>query len=358
MKAIAIAIALAASAAYAQPTPAPIPPPTPAPGEKAGTDETLQNGAGDKDRPWAAGVPSTEQQAALALFHDGNVQLNDGLFAKAVEKYQQALAHWDHPAIHYNLALALMNLDKTIEAYDNFDAALKYGEAPLQSKDKFDNAKNYLVILSHAIGEVEVVCNKTGAKVAIDGKEVFTAPGVYRGKVKVGKHQIVATLEGHPTRVEATDIQPGAPFKIELHLYTVAELTRYRRKWDATWTPYAVMGAGVAVGVVGGIFELLASNKYASYDRTIASCNQMDSGCANSQSLKSERSTGDDYKATGFALYGVGAAAVVTGAVLWWINRPEAYQIRAEDLQPEQPQVRVTPVVSPTFAGAALSGSF
>jgi hypothetical protein len=43
--------------------------------------------------------------------------------------------------------------------------------------------------------------------------------------------------------------------------------------------------------------------------------------------------------------------------VLWWINRPEAYQIRAEDL-PEQPQVRVMPVVSPTFAGAALSGSF
>jgi tetratricopeptide (TPR) repeat protein len=354
MKAIAIAIALAASAAYAQPAP-----PAPyQPHEKAGNDESLQNGA-EKERPWATGVPTTEQQAALALFHDGNVELNDGLFAKAVEKYQQALAHWDHPAVHYNLALALMNLDKPIEAYDNFEAALKFGEAPLQSKDKFDSAKNYLVILSHVIGEIEVTCNKTGAKVAIDGKEVFTAPGTYKGKVKVGKHQIVATLEGHPTRVEATDIQPGAPFKIELHLYTVAELTRYRRKWDATWTPYVVMGGGVAIGVIGGVFELLASDKYADYDRTIASCNQMNAGCANSQSLKNERSTGDDYKAAGFALYGVGAAAVVTGAVLWWINRPEAYQIRAEDLQgPDGPQVRVTPVVSPTFAGAALSGRF
>jgi tetratricopeptide (TPR) repeat protein len=354
MKAIAIAIALAASAAYAQPTP----PAPDQPHEKAGNDESLQNGA-EKDRPWAAGVPTTEQQAALALFHDGNVELNDGLFAKAVEKYQQALAHWDHPAVHYNLALAQMNLDKPIEAYDNFEAALKFGEAPLQSKDKFDSAKNYLVILSHVIGEIEVTCNKTGAKVAIDGKEVFTAPGTYKGKVKVGKHQIVATLEGHPTRVEATDIQPGAPFKIELHLYTVAELTRYRRKWDATWTPYVVMGGGVAVGVLGGVFELLASNKYSDYDKTIASCNQMNAGCANSQSLKNERTTGDDYKAAGFALYGVGAAAVVAGAVLWWINRPEAYQIRAEDLpEPEGPQVRVTPVVSPTFAGAALSGRF
>ena len=355
MKAIAIAIALAASAAYAQPSPAPAPDPH----EKAGTNESLQNGS-DASRPWANGVKPTEQQAALSLFHDGNVELNDGLFAKAVEKYEQALTHWDHPAVHYNLALALMNLDKTIEAYDNFEQAVKYGEAPLQSKDKFDNAKNYIVALSKAIGEIEVTCNKPGAKVAVDGKEVFTAPGTYTGKVKVGKHQIVATLEGHPTRVEATDIQAGAPFKIELQLYTVAELTRYRRKWDAAWTPYAVIGGGVVVGVLGGVFELLASNKYSNYDTQIASCNMMNQGCANSQSLKNERSTGDDYKATGFALYGVGAAAVVTGAVLWWINRPEAYQIRAEDLnQPAEPeQVHFTPVVSPTFAGAALSGRF
>ncbi|HEY3805763.1 MAG TPA: PEGA domain-containing protein [Kofleriaceae bacterium] len=359
MKAIAIAIALAASAAYAQPTSQPT-----GDHEKAGANETLQNGA-DASRPWANGVKASEQQAALALFHDGNLELNDGLFAKAVDKYQEALSHWDHPAIHYNLALALMNLDKTIEALDNFEQAIKYGESPLQSKDKFDNAKNYIVALGHGIGEIEVTCNKVGAKVAVDGKEVFTAPGTYKGRVKVGRHQIVATLEGHPTRVEATDIQPGAPFKIELHLYTVAELTRYRRKWDAAWTPYVVMGAGVAVGVVGGVFELLASNKYSSYDTQVASCNSgastMNAGCANSSSLKDLRSTGDEYKTTGFVLYGVGAAAVVTGAVLWWINRPEAYQIRESDLPaPSEPQpaVQFTPVVSPSFAGAALSGRF
>jgi tetratricopeptide (TPR) repeat protein len=352
LKAIAIAIALAAVTAHAQPAPED---PKDPKAEKAGTDESLQNGI-DAARPWASGVKPTEQQAALALFHEGNVELNDGLFAKAAEKYKDALTHWNHPAIHYNLALALMNLDQPIDAFENFQLAIKFGEAPLQSKDKFDNAKNYLVILSHAIGEVEVVCNKAGAKVAIDGKEVFTAPGVYRGKVKVGKHQIVATLEGHPTRVEATDIQPGPPFKIELHLYTVAELTRYRRKWDAAWTPYVVMGGGLAVGVLGGVFELLASNKYSTYDQQVATCG---AACMNSQSLKDLRSSGDTFKTTGYVLYGAGAAAVVTGAVLWWINRPEAYQIRAEDLQPEgEPQVHITPVVSPTFAGAALSGRF
>src|SRR4051812_21164890 len=68
--------------------------------EKAGTDESLQKGEGE--RPWAAGVKQSEQQAALKLFHDGNLQLNDGLFAKASEAYKAALTHWNHPAIHYN----------------------------------------------------------------------------------------------------------------------------------------------------------------------------------------------------------------------------------------------------------------
>ena len=132
--------------------------------EKAGTDESLQNG-GD-ERPWAAGVKQSEQQAALKLFHDGNLQLNDGLFAKAAEAYKAALTHWDHPAIHYNLALALMNLDQPIESQENFQLAIKFGEAPLQSKDKFDHAKEYILLLDKQIGEVEVTCDKPGAKVS------------------------------------------------------------------------------------------------------------------------------------------------------------------------------------------------
>ena len=326
-------------------------------GEKAGTDESLQNG-GDA-RPWAAGVKASEQKAALQLFHDGNVQLNDALFAKAAEAYQQALTHWDHPAIHYNLALALMNLDQPIEASANFQVAVKFGEAPLQSKDKFDHAKDYILLLDKQIGEVEVTCQKVGTKVSVDGKEVFTAPGTYKGKVRAGKHTIVGTLEGHPTRVDAPYISPGAPFRIELKLYTTAELTRYRRKWQATWVPYAVMGAGVLVSAGGGLAELLASNAYKAYDDKVQACNAMtvgNTGCAQSTALENSRRNGDTKKDLGYAMYGLGAAAVITGAVLWVINRPEGYEVRPEDLNAGA--VSFTPVVSPSFAGAAVQGRF
>jgi len=122
--------------------------------------------------------------------------------------------------------------------------------------------------------------------------------------------------------------------------------------------PYVVMGGGVLVGLAGGLMEGLASNDYKKYDDQVSACNAMtvgNQGCAQSSSLKSLRDSGDSKKELGYVLYGVGAAAVVTGAVLWIINRPESYEVRPEDLNSP---VSFQPVVSPTFAGAALSGRF
>jgi hypothetical protein len=61
------------------------------------------------DRPWAKGVSQDQQRAAIALFEAGNGLLKESIFLKAVENYRKALALWDHPGIHYNLALALLN---------------------------------------------------------------------------------------------------------------------------------------------------------------------------------------------------------------------------------------------------------
>jgi hypothetical protein len=325
------------------------------PNEKAGKDETLQNG-GDV-RPWAQGVSQVEQKKALELFHDGNVSLNDGLFAKAADNYREALKHWDHPAIHYNLSLALMNLDQTIDAYDNMQAAVKFGEAPLQSKDKFDNAKQYIVLLEKQVATVSVACDKPGAKVSLDGKEVFVAPGKYETRVLTGKHQFVAEKQGYTTRINAPYIGPGEKFRIELKLYTAEELTRYHRKWDATWMPWAVVGAGAVIAFGGALSEFSANSSYEQYDHKVALCNTNNMGCPSSQELTDLKSSGDSKKTLGYVGYGVGAGAILVGAALLYINRPEAYQIRAEDLGDEK-QVRVTPILTPDGAGAALQGHF
>jgi tetratricopeptide (TPR) repeat protein len=365
-----LGIVLAIGTASAQPTtPAPAPKPTPAaapapapeeggvPGEKAGDNESLENG-GD-NRPWAAGISRERQAQALKLFREGNGLLNDGLFARASDVYRKALEAWPHPAIHYNLALAQMNVDQPIEAYENFQKAIVYGDAPLE-KDKLEHAREYMLLLDKQIANVEVSCDKPGAKVSLDGKEVFVAPGKYKARVRIGRHTFVADKKGYQTRITAPFIGPGEHFRIELKLYTAEELTRYNRRWDATWMPYAVIGGGVAVGIAGVALELAAGSSYNDYDKQVAACNIDNAGCPTTDALNDIRKSGDTKKMLGYVGYGVAGGAIAAGLLLAILNRPQPYQIRPEDLQEEQEQrsVSITPVVTPQMAGAMVHGTF
>src|SRR5215831_6482638 len=124
-KAIVVGLVIAAGLHVARAQPKP--PDKPGTGEK---NETLNQGG--NERPWASGVSDANQQAATKAFQDGNQQLNDGIFTKAAERYREALKSWDHPAIHYNLALALMNLDQPVEVYGELEQSIKYGPTPLE----------------------------------------------------------------------------------------------------------------------------------------------------------------------------------------------------------------------------------
>src|ERR1041385_4702832 len=105
-----------------------------------------------------------------------------------------------------------MNLDQPIETYESLQQAIKFGPAPLE-KDKFEHAKEYLVLIDKTLADVEVSCAKTGAKVLVDGKEAFTAPGKFAQKVKAGKHTFIAQKDGYDARVEAPKIGPGEKFR-------------------------------------------------------------------------------------------------------------------------------------------------
>lgn len=371
-----LSFALALGTAYAQPAPAPgapsptpaatTPPPdepgqpgpTPTTGEKAGADESLEQGG--EERPWAIGVSREQQKRALLQFREGNERLNNGLFARASESYRKALTHWDHPAIHYNLALAQMNLDQPIEAYESLEKAIRFGPAPLE-KDKFDHAKEYMLLLEKQIASIEVSCDKPGAKVTVDGKEVFVAPGSYKARVRIGRHTFVAEKQGYTTRINAPFIGPGEKFRIELKLYTSEELTRYSRRWDATWMPYAVLGGGALIGAFGVGMELAARSSYNQYDTAVATCSTTNAGCPTSGEITSIRDSGDTKKLVGYVAYGVAGATIAAGITLAILNRPKPYQIRPEDLQEEEDRrgaVSITPIVTPTLAGAMVHGHF
>jgi len=157
--------------------------------------------------------------------------------------------------------------------FSQLNYAINYGADPI-GQDKFDHAKEYLKLVGGQLADLEVSCDKPGAKVAVDGKEVFVAPGAYRSKVRVGKHTFYGEKEGYNARVTAPFIGPGETFRIELKLYTAKELTRYRCKWDCeTHTGYYALGAGVLLGLGGGALTLASRSDYKSYDDAVARCN-------------------------------------------------------------------------------------
>jgi hypothetical protein len=291
------------------------------------------------DRPWAQGVSPEQQQAAMALFQSANALLKESVFVQAVEKYRAALETWKHPAIHYNLALALMNLDQPVEVHEQLVEALRYGPAPLEN-EKYEYARNYKTLMERQLARVDISCDTPGATVTMDGQTLFVAPGRYSGLVRPGAHSIVATKQGFLPTDQSRTLLPGETAALQLKMFTSDDLIEYRRKW-AAWMPWVVAGAGVAVGAGSGWLHLQARDNLRLLDAGVTQCG----GCFLTPSLDATLSRGNTYQTLAIGGYAVGGAALLTGAVLVYLNQPQPFRI-----DPSQKKLEVVGV-APLIGG-------
>lgn len=133
--------------------------------------------AGDADaRPWAAGVPAAEQAIALALYDAGNRAFTESHPVQAIAKYNEALLHWDHPAIRYNLAVCLIDLDQPAVAREDLERSLAFGE-PALGPEAYRQAMIYRKLLDAQLSRVTIAAREPGVVVLLDGKWLFTGPG-------------------------------------------------------------------------------------------------------------------------------------------------------------------------------------
>jgi len=337
-------------------------PPGDAPGKlpekgRAPTEAEMAKNKNADVRPWATGVTQADQDAALQLFAQANGDLRDALFPKAADEYRQALTHWKHPAIYYNLALALVNLDQPVEMYDALTKAMAYGPAPLD-EDKFERARGYKILVGKQLAHVELTCDTAGAEVFLDGKKLFTAPGQFTGLVRTGEHTVLAKGKGYAPTQLAQKLVSGDTMRLHLKLFTDAELTRYHRKMPP-WVPYTVTGAGVLFAGIGGILHAQASTKFKDYDKAIAACAAMDptGGCSTAPEYQSTKDAASSRQTLAFVGYGIGTAALAAGIILIVVNRPSEYRI---DPLAEQRQsgVAITPVIGAHGGGVAATVHF
>lgn len=324
----------------AEPAPAVVVPPVEPEAPVASPEnEQLASPAEPVERPWARGVSPENQKAAQELFRAGNVRLKESVFLEAIGKYREALALWDHPAIHYNLALALLNLDQPLEVREHLEAAMRYGVAPLDA-EKLEHARAYKNLVEKQLARVEVSCDVPGASVVMDGRPLFTAPGRFEGWVRAGPHTLVATREGYLPNNLSRSLPAGETTRIELQLFTAEDLTQYRRRWSA-WKPWAVVGAGVAVAAGGGLLHAQARESYREFDAGVMACG----GCVPDAGLADNRSRGDTLQTLAIGGYAVGGAALVTGVVLVYMNRLQPYQVDTPGAPPPEQSITVAPVV-------------
>jgi len=360
LAAVSFALSLLTTATAGAGTPAPTsnaPVATPAP-TAAPAKPTAQSDLGSNvttpDRPWAKAVTPGEQKLATELFREGNGLLKESLFVQAAAKYREALKHWDHPGIHYNLALALLNLDQPVEVFNQLEEAMKYGAAPLEA-DKFEHAGRYKALIEKQLARLEVTCGSEGAQVTMDGQPLFTAPGRYEALVRVGQHSIVATKTGYVTTQKTPMLPPGLKTVIELKMFTADDLTQYKRRWHNAM-PWTVLAGGIAIAAVGGILHWQASERFKEYDAGITACgvNSPTAGCRPDESLTDTKSRGEGLQSGAFAMYGIGGAAIVVGGVLAYLNRARAFRVSPE----KGSQVAVTPILGPSVGGASVTLHF
>jgi hypothetical protein len=279
-----------------------------------------------EDRPWAAGVSDDEQARALEIFKVGNASFTEGRHAEALARYREAITHWDHPAIRYNMAVALVHLDQPLAAYAELERGLRYGAEPL-GEELHAEGLTYRKLLRGQLAELRVVCKEQGAEVMLDGQRLFVGPGEATRTVLPGAHQLGAIKRGFLTESRAVTVLPGKQTVEEVKLVPLGSATRLERRW-ARWKPWAVVGAGAALAVLAVPLKIKAESDMDDYDAEIQ--RTCPSGCPTSslpgpvRDLHDQAVLEDRLALGGFV---VGGAAAIAGVVLVVLNQPRAVEI-------------------------------
>jgi hypothetical protein len=301
----------------------------------------------EPDKPWAQGVSEQEQAAALAIYKAGNAEFEESRYAQALAKYREAIQHWDHPAVRFNMAVSLVNLDQPLEAYESLTAALRFGDAPLGA-EAYAQALTYKKLLDGQLTHLRVTCDLDGATVTLDGQPLFAGKGEATKLLRPGSHQVVASKPGYLTETAPLVLVPGKEQIHAVKLQKIEVHTHLVRRWSAR-TPWLVVGAGAGALVLGGVLDLQARSDFQSFDDQVAL--QCPAGCSASMppgmqqvaaATRSLQTKARVENIAGVSLLAVGGAAVVAGLVGVYLNLPRSV-------------VEHAPLVVPTGNGAMAS---
>lgn len=314
--------------------------------------------ADDPDKPWSQGVSAENRYAARELFLEGNRRFRIPLFTKAAEKYAAALTKWKHPAFYFNLAIAQLNLGQEVDARENLENALKYGEEPLGA-DQFQEAQKQLREVERQLGRIRVTCSTEGAEVILDGVRLFTSPGSYEGWAKAKSHEIMAQKAGYLSESRQVTVSSGQLQQVHLKLITLSEAADASRRWSV-WKPWAVVAAGGAIAAAGGMLHRRSSTNFNTFDARFL---QLECGtdkgefpgCTKAEvppelTTKLRRARQQQVLAAGS--YVAGGVLVATGIALLYLNQP---RLDERSNRYSARSISAAPIISSDMVGVQMT---
>ncbi len=175
-----------------------------------------------------------------------------------------------------------------------------------------------------------ISCSTKGARVFLDGAELFVGPGRVARSVKPGRHEVAAIQPGRIADRRIFSITRGTSRIVALTPLPMDSTVRQNRRWRPS-VPWIVVGSGAAAVLIAIPLRLRASANFKAYGDDIARlCS--DSGCTPDQipsSVSSIETTAkrQNRAALVFAAGGVVAAAV--GLVMVYLNHPRGPTVTA-----------------------------
>jgi hypothetical protein len=264
------------------------------------------------------------------LFYRGVSLSEEARWADALEAFQRSFALVPRPSTQYNLANALFNLGRAVEAEATITSYLASAEASGEPAERIAAAHELAALARQRRVTLRVHVSPEDATLTLDGREVPGA-GVREVRVDPGDHVLRVTMVGYAPVVLRGSYPAGSHAEPELSLTeaspaplappnAVAEdrpaapepatpsgVRSRRIRWALLTTSAVTLAAGTGVG----ISALLLSK------RVEAGCTDGSSGCDLADESTAMRAQRLAYGAD--ALLATGVASGIAALVFHWV---------------------------------------
>lgn len=296
-----------------------------------------------KVQPWYCDVSIESQELARRLTTEGTRHLNGQRYMQAAKLFSKALKHWNHPAIHSNLAHARFRLKKWILAYKGFLRALEYDGKALTAS-ALSEARSGLLALGAHVMEMHVENSEPDAKIFVNGALLFR--GVQKKSILTLRGPVTISAEkNHYTNPSKTiDTSTSSAVRVSIEMMREDEAVTVKRRFPR-WKPWAAMMFGAMLSGLGGLAHWrgnIANRRFA--ELHARHCPEPD-GCLPTDYTDAMRTTNerfDRYILVRNSSYAIGGTVLLTGLLFVYLNKAKRW------VNPKRHNlIRVTPIPSP-----------